>query len=189
MTTTPTTFDLKTFCLSHSVWIAAAVVGFIGFHAWIGEHDARLAADAAIKNSQATIATLKQQIAQTDARAAQKVQVVTRIVHDVSTPAQAITAIPQLTNAPLNARVSPDNPVQVSVDAVAFIGLLGQAKTDAINLAACQSDLGAQQKISSAKDTEIAALKKKPAFWKRVEGTAKAVGIVVGIGILLAVRL
>lgn len=178
--------DWKHWALSHAVWIAAIAVALVMGHSMLAEHDARLQADAQIKISESQVKDLQAQIVATNAAAAQKVQTVVKIVHDVATPIQAVAAIPQLTNVPLNARVSPDNPAQISVDAVAFIGLLGQAKTDAINLAACTDNLTNQTAITAAKQIEILALKKKPAFWKRVEGTAKAVGIGIGVGLLIS---
>jgi hypothetical protein len=91
-----------------------------------------------------------------------------------------------LTDVPLHTRVAPDNPVQVSVDALPFINLLGQAKTDAINLAACQENLKAETSIVAAKQTEIVALKRKPSVFKRFIGSLKAVGIGVGIGLAIS---
>lgn len=180
------TFDWKHFVLSHAVWIVAVAVALVMGHSLLAEHDARLLADAQIKVSESQVKDLQAQIVATNAAAAQKVQIVTKIVHDVQTVPQAVTAIPQLTDVPLNARQAVDNPVQVSVDALAFVGLLGQAKTNAVNLAACRSDLTNETAIVAAKQTEIVALKKKPAFWKRVEGTAKAVGIGIGVGLLIS---
>lgn len=177
--------DWRHWILSHLVWVIAIAVALVLGHSYVVEHDARLLADAQIKVSEANIKNLTDQIAATNAAAAQKVQIITKIVHDVATPTQAVAAIPQLTDVPLNPRVAPDNPAQVSVDALPLVNLLGQAKIDKTNLDACQSDLKNTEAIADAKQTEIVALKKKPAFWKRVTGVAKAVGIGVGIGLLL----
>ena len=178
--------DFRHWILSHLVWVVAVTIALIMGRSFIVEHDARILADAQIKTSEAAITTLQQQIAATNAAAAQKVQTVVKIVHDAATPTQVVTAIPQLTNVPLNARVAPDNPAQVAVDAQPFINLLGQAKTDAINLAACQSNLKDETAIVDQKQIEIAALKKKPSMWKRAAGVAKAVGVGIGIGLLIS---
>jgi hypothetical protein len=187
-----TTFDLKTFLLSHAVWVVAIAVGLIVGHVALQEHDARIAAEAQIKTSEAAVATLQQQIAQTNAQAAQKVQVVTKIVHDLGpapTPTQVVAAVPELTNVPLNARPAVDNSAQISVDAVPFVNFLAQAKTDQINLGACQSDLKNETAIAAQKDIEIKALKKKPSFWKTVKKDVEFAGVVLSIGALLGAHL
>ena len=83
--------DVKTFVLSHLIWVVAISVALLMGHAWLGEHDARVKAEASIKASEATVASLQQQVATTNAQAAQKVQVITKIVHDLppnATPGQ-----------------------------------------------------------------------------------------------------
>jgi hypothetical protein len=162
------TTEVKT----HLAYLVLIAVGIVGFHYWNAEHTQRIIAEQTIKASQQTIQTLQQQIVATNAQAAQKVQVITKIVHDLGpapTPAQVVAVVPQLTNAPLNARVAVDNPAQVSVDAVPFATLLVQAATDHVNLAACTSNLTAETAIVAQKDVQIVALKKKPSFLKRVE--------------------
>ena len=187
-TPAPSTVNLPTFLLSHAVWIVGIVVALVGFHVWVGEHDQRIAAEAAIKSSQATIATLQQQIATTNAQAAQKVQTIVKVVHDLGpapTSAQIVAAVPQLTDAPLQARVIPNDPADISVASVPFVQFVQQAATDKVNLAACQNDLKNETAIAVQKDVQIAALKKKPAFFKRVTGVLKTVGIGIGIGIFI----
>lgn len=179
-------FDVKHFVLSHLIWIVGLLVALILGHSWLVEHDQRLLADQAVKTAEAQVKDLQAQIAANNAAAAQKVQVVTKIVHDVKTPEQAVQAVPQLTDVPLHTRVAPDNPTQVAVDALPLIDLLGQAKIDKINLDTCQANLATEIKIVDAKDVEIKALKKKPGFWGRVGGVAKAVGVGIGIGVLIA---
>jgi|SRR6185369_8652647 len=180
---------LKAYAKTHVFYIVLITVGWVAFHSWLQEHDARLAADSTIKQQEAQVADLKQQIVTAQQQAAQKVQVITKVVHDVKTPADAVLAIPKLTNVPLDVRQAVDNPAQVSVAAIPLVTLLGEAQTDKINLAACQQVGALKDQQLTAKDTEIAALKKKPSFWKRVTGTAKAVGIGVGIGLLLSSHL
>lgn len=157
---------------THLGYVALIAVLLVFGYVWLSEHDARVIADNTIK-------TLQTQIKATDAQAATQVKVITKIVHDAGTPAKVIAAVPQLTDAPLNTRVAVDNPSQVSVEAAPFVILLGQAKQDAINLAACKSDLKSESDM-------VVALKKKPKFFKRVLGVAKAVGVGVGIGLLIS---
>ncbi|HEY6767569.1 MAG TPA: hypothetical protein VI386_22665 [Candidatus Sulfotelmatobacter sp.] len=180
--------DWRHWVLTHIVWFVAATIALVLGNSWLHEHDARILADTQIKISETTVAGLKQQIAVTDAVAAQKAQVITKIVHAVATPTQAVTAIPTLTDAPLNARIAPDSPTQVSVDAIALIQALGECKIASTELNACKSDLLNESNIVSAKDQEIIALRKKPSFWKRVESTLKVLGIGAGIGVALGAR-
>ena len=176
----------KAWILSHLIWVVAVAVALVLGHSYLVEHDARVVADAQIKVSEAAVATLQQQIAATNAAAAQKVVTITKIVHDVATPDEAVAAVPQLTDAPLNARTIPNNPIQISVDALPLIDLLGQAKIDKTNLDACTANLQSETAIVAAKQTEIVALKKKPSFLKRAAGVAKAVGVGIGIGLLIS---
>ena len=174
---------------THAVYIAL-IAGLLFFaRVWLSEHDARVAAENTIKQSQGLVKSLQDQIAATNAQAATKVQTVVKIVHDAATPAQIVSAVPRLTDAPFNTRVATDNPLQVSVDALPFVALLGQAKEDAINLAACKADLSSETAIASQKDTQIAALKKKPKFLIRVKHVAEAVGVGIAIGLFLGQKM
>ena len=178
----------KAWLLSHLVWIVAVAVALVIGNIALKERDQRMQAEAAIKVSQTTIASLQQQISTTNAQAAQKIQVITKIVHDLGptpTTGQIVAAIPQLTDAPLNARLIPNDPTDISVAAFPLVQLLQQSAIDKVNLGACQSDLKNETAISAQKDVQIAALKKKPAFLSRVKHVAEAVGIGIAIGLLL----
>ena len=154
---------------------------------WLQEHDSRVAADAAIKASQTTIAQLQQQIATTNNQAAQKVQTIVKVVHDAQTPAQVVAALPQFPDLPvLGARTVPGDPVDVEVAAQPLMDLIGRYETVVTNLNACQADFAAQKAIDVQKDTQIAVLRKKPKFWHRVGRAAKLIGIGIGIGALVA---
>jgi len=178
--------DVKTFVLSHLIWVVAISVALLMGHAWLGEHDARVRAEADIKASQATVVNLQQQIAANNAQAAKTVQVIVKTVSDVKTPAQAVAAIPTLTDTNLNARVAPDNPSAIEVDAILLIEVLGQCKVDRVNLDACSQNLKAETEIVTQKDAQIAILKRKPKFWSRVSSTLKKVGLGIGIGLVLS---
>lgn len=179
----------KFWLTTHLVWVAAIIVALVIGHAWIGEHDARVVADAQIKTSETVIANLQQQILATNAAAAAKVQTIVKIVHDAQTPAQQIAAIPQLSNIDLNARsipaLTPNGPPQVAVDLAPLVQELGQCKVDQTNLQACTADLKNETAIAAQKDVQIAALKKKPSFWHRVGSALKLIGIGVGVGLML----
>lgn len=177
---------IETYARTHIFYLVLIAGAVFGAHVWLQEHDARVKADSVIKQQEVLVATLQEQITANDAQAAAKVKTVVKIVHDAVTPAQVVQVAPTLTDVPLHTRLATDNPSQVSIDALPFVALLGQAKVDAVNLAACTVDLKAEKDIVVAKDTEIVALKKKPNFFKRVLGVAKAVGVGVGIGVLLS---
>jgi len=175
----------KTWLISHLVWVVAVAVALVIGHVALSEHDARVKAEASIKASEATVASLQQQIAANNAQAAKTVQVIVKTVSDVKTPAQAVAAIPTLTDTNLNARVAPDNPSAVEVDAIPLIEVLGQCKVDHVNLDACSQNLKAETEIVAQKNNEISALKKKPAFLTRVKHVAETVGFGIAVGLLL----
>lgn len=181
--------DWRHWVLSHLVWIVGASVALLMAHSYLAEHDARILADIQVQRSERTVAELNKQISATNLAAAEKVRTLGKIVHDARTPAQQIAAIPQLADLPLHARSIPaltaTGPPEVAVDVAPLVQELGQCRESSVQLAACQSNLQAETAIVGQKQTEIVALKKKPAFWKRVTGVAKAVGIGVAIGILI----
>jgi hypothetical protein len=162
--------ELKT----HVVYIALIALLCIFGHVWLSEHDARVAAENTIKG-------LKSQIVTTDAQVTQKTAQVTQIVKVTKTPAQVVAALPQLTDVDLNARVGPA-PSTVVVDSTALLTVVADLKTTSIQLAGCQSDYAAEQQM-------VAALKKKPKFWKRVKKTVEFTGVVLGIGAVLGIHL
>lgn len=161
-----------------------ALGSYIAVHSWLSEHDARLAAEQQEKVSEAAIKGLQSQIQDRDAQATKQVEVVVKTIHDVATPAQAISAIPTLSDVPLNARPAIDNTTQVSVDAIPLAQELATAKVCAIQLPVCQQDLKDTKSIVSQKDDEINTLKKPQGFWSRVKSTAKVLGIGIGLGII-----
>ena len=178
----------KAWILSHMIWVVAVAVALVIGHIAIREHDARMAADATIKVSQANIASLQQQIASRDAQLAQKVQVITKIVHDLppnATPGQIVAVIPQLTDAPLNARAIPGDLVNISVAAFPLVQVLEQAAIDHTANLTCQGDLTDQKAIVVQQNNEISALKKKTPFLARLKHGAELVGAGLMIGLLL----
>ena len=173
---TPTSITPTSFVLSHLIWIVAIAVALVVGRAALTEHDQRVAAEAQIKVSQATVASLQQQIAATNTQAAQNVAKVRTIVLNAKTPAQAISAIPSLTDAPLNARLTPNDPSSIEVAALPLVTLLGECKTAEVQLAACTSNLTNETAISWQKDTQIADLKRKPKLLSRLKHGAELIG-------------
>lgn len=177
---------LKTFGRTHAFYLILIAVGVFAFRTWSVEHDARMIAEAENKPLQEQVKALQAHQTATDAAAGKQVQVITKVVHDAQTPAQVIQAIPTLTDVPLNARIIPNDPVNVEVAAIPLMQLVGELKTSQVQLGACRSDLADEKKIAGDQTQIITNLKKKPAFWGRVKGTLKTVGVGIGIGIVLA---
>lgn len=181
---------LENYAKTHLFYIILIIVGVVSFRCWLGEHDQRVQAENIAKQQEAHVADLQQQIVAVNQAASQKTQVVTKIVHDAVTPAQQIAAVPQLSNVELHARalplLTPDGPPQVAVDLAPLVQELGQAREDSINLKACQDTSVLKDQQLVAKDVEIKALRKKPNFLHRITGVAKAVGVGIGIGLLIA---
>lgn len=170
----------------HGYYLVILVLLGIMAHVWLSEHDARVQAEATVKTEQAKEKDLTAQISQTKAAAAVQVQTIQRAITALKTPAQAIAAIPTLSELPLNARPLPADPTAVVVDAVPLAQELGKCRETAVELGSCQKQAALQEEIHAADQAEIKALKKKPAFWHRVGTTLKTIGIGVGIGAVLA---
>lgn len=152
---------------------------------WLKEHDSRLIAEQKVQQAQTQIDSAQKQYQAADAAAKAQITVLKKQAATVKTPAQAIAAIPDLTDLPLNTRPAPGLPNAVIVDAVPLFDALNQGKQDAVNLAACTTKLDDEQKIDTLKDTQIAALegKQKHGFWKRLKKDAIDTTVTVGIGL------
>jgi hypothetical protein len=186
--------------ISHCVVVVIAVTVAWGvLHAFYREHEARALAEQTvkqqtqdIKTSQLAIAQLEAEIAATNAHAAAADRALKSALATVKTPAQAVAAIPSVSDVPLNVRVAPDNPLQVSVDAVALYSELNQCAQSRVDLSACQKNAANFLQISADKDQQLAAdktiitvLKKKPSFFHRLKTTFEIIGISLGIGMAI----
>jgi hypothetical protein len=166
----------------HVIGFLLLVAVVIGFRSYMAEHDARLVADGQVKTAQATIETLKQQQNNVTKAAQVQVTVLQKEAAAVKTAPEAIASLPSVSAVPLEPEALPDEPLKVAVDAVPLYQELNSCKQCTVNLDASTKKMDLQLQIDAEKDTEIAALKKKPSFWRRVGTTAKTVGIGVGIG-------
>jgi len=169
---------------THVFYVVLILGGVIAFKCWLSEHDARLAAAQAEKVAEANVASLRTQIAASDAAAAQTIAALKSRAAVIKTPEQAIAAIPDVSSLPLHTIPAP-TPGFVQVDALALYTELNQCKQDQTALSACQTARAADEKIIEEKQTEIVALKKKPSFFKRLGGAFKEIGIGAGIGFAL----
>lgn len=171
---------------THAYYLILIALGIVGFRSFLAEHDARLLVTQQLKISEEKLSGMAAQMNAVNAARDQQKQAVTQAVAAIKTTPQAIAAIPQFTNAPLNAKISPGDPSQISVAALPLIDLLGKCKTDEIELMACTENSKTKDAIIAEKDKDISALKKPQNFWKRTLSTLKAVGIGIGIGAALS---
>jgi hypothetical protein len=169
------------------VSILAVGITYYAAKAFWTEHEQHALAEQSLKTAQTTIAGLQSNIAAVNAQASSGRARLERALASVKTPQQAAAAIPQvplLTNVPLNMRPVPDNPVQVSVDAVALYTELNTCAQQKVTLDACQQNVTDLQQIDAQKDVQIKVLKKKPSFLSRVKHVAEAVGVGIVIGVV-----
>jgi hypothetical protein len=183
------TLDIKHFILSHLIWVALAAGLFVGFRSWRAEHDARLAAEKSIAVSQQQVKSLQDQITQRDAASAKQVQIITKVVHDTTSPQQAAANLQSVVSTPLPAPVTVTQQQGWLVPAADVLPIFQQIADDNIcreQLATTTKDLSDERAITTQLNGQIAILRKKPSFWHRVGSTMKKVGIGVGIGIAVA---
>lgn len=147
----------------------------------IREHDARILAEQTVKESAARVVTLEQTVKDTDAKGKAAIKALQKRAAEVKTPAAAITALPEVTEAPLAPKPLPDAPSAVQVEAVPLYQELSRCKQTGVQLGTCQDKLDLSAKIIAEKDEQIQALSKPKGFWKRFGTTMKDVGIGVAI--------
>ena len=180
--------DLGHWLLTHAVYIGIGIAVFVGYREWRAEFTARIIAEQQMKINEAQVKSLQQAISDRDKAAAVQVAPIVKIIHDVQTPAQAVAALPQVVNTPLPqpVQIQPNNSVLIpEPDVLPIFNQVADDKVCRIQLDTATKDLTDTKNIVVQKDAEIVVLKKKPSFFKRVTGVAKAVGIGVGIGLLL----
>lgn len=164
--------------------VVAVIVLAIGGYSFVQEHDARILADAAVKESQAKIGTLEQHVQDVQKEGQAQIAKLQAQRAAVKTPAQAITALPDVSSVPLQPVPLPDAPSKVAVDALPLFQELNACKQCSSELATVKAEDAAKDSIITEKDVQINALKKKRGFWKTFEHTAEAVGIGVAVGYL-----
>lgn len=169
------------------VGIVAALL-LIGGYCWLQEHDARIKAEVTAKESQARVVTLEQDKVDIKKATAAKVVVIERKAAEVKTPAQAIAAIPDVSNLPLNARPLPDMPTAVAVDAASLYQELAACRISEAKLEGCTELRAKDAEVIKEKDVQVAALKHPRSFWKRVGQTAEILAIGAAVGYAAAHR-
>lgn len=209
-------FDVKHFVLSHLVWVGVVIVGVIGIHSYMAEHDQRLLAEQQIKVSEQVVKGLQDQIVTTkeqiqtlqqsmkdvSAAAAKQVQVIVKQQEQVKTPQQAIDSIASVSTRVLDPRTIVDAPERASVLAMPLFSELSECSIGRITLNACTQNLATETKVAEANDSnyqkqiaittekqkEIDALKKPRGFWANVKSSAKWIGFGIGLGYTLGRR-
>lgn len=175
--------------VAYIVMLILTVLGLgYGTHILLQEHDARVQAEATIKVSEAQIKTLQQQIADRDAQAQKQQQVIVKVIHDTTTPQQAVSAMPDIVNVPLSKPVTLDTTGDMVIPPADIIPIFDQLADDKLcrsQLATASADLTDTKAIVVQKNNEIAGLKKKPKFWSRVKSDAEKVGIGMVIAAIL----
>jgi hypothetical protein len=173
---------LKNYAAKHIFGVAVGVIVIIGVRSYMADHDARLLADATVKQSQSRIADLQQQLQETKQAGQAQIAKLQQEKAQVKTPAQAIAALPSVTPAPLNAAPLPDAPSRVSVDALPFYQAMNECKQCSTELATVKAEDATKDEIITEKDVQITALKKKRGFWKTFERTVEIGGAAFAFG-------
>lgn len=171
---------------THAFYLILIVIGVLCARAWLTEHDQRLQAQQTEKVAEAQIKDLQSAIELSKQQAEAAKAVVVKQVAAVKTAPQAVVEIPKLTDAPLNARVVPEDPTRVSVEFLPLVQELGAFKQASIDLGACVEQSKAKDQQLKAKDDIITAYKKPKGFWKRLKQDAEIAAISVGVGVILA---
>lgn len=169
---------------THLFYVILIAVGIFAFHAWLQEHDQRVEAQTTVRESAARVKDLEAQVTAVKTAADAKVKQLQTAAQAVKTPSQAIAAIPDVSNLPLNIRPLPDN--SVSVDPVQLYQELAACRVTEVKLDACQKTAELKEGVIKEKDNTITALKRKPGFWKRLGGQAKSGSIFISVGIAIA---
>lgn len=188
----------KTYVLHHIFYIVLIVLGLLAGRAWLQEHDHRLVAEQQEKISEANVKAselrykdLQAQLDQVRSLSDARVNSLEAAAKAVKTAPQAIAALPSVSNVPFE--VIPDRPDRISVEAVPFYQEQAACRVTEEKLGSCQKEevIKDQQLVEKTgqvveKDKEIAALKKKPSFWKRLGSETKSGSVFISIGITIA---
>jgi hypothetical protein len=205
---------VKQFLFVHWFWFVFALGGFIAFHSWLQEHDARLASNAAEQVAKVQVtadqkqmadndkvkAQLQQEMADRDAATQAQIAAMTKLVASVKTTPQAVQAIDTLSNHQVQPVAQANGDMLIlQPQVIPLFTELADGKQATISLTTCTQDLTAtktlvvkseanldlQKDITKQRDNEIAILKKPQGFWKRVGTTLKVMGAGIGIGLTL----
>jgi hypothetical protein len=191
--------------------IAAAIAvlagGGIGFHSWIGEHDARLTAETTAKTSQIAFDKASEQIrierAAEQLRDKESAERISGILADAAkakTPEQIVHYLPtQLpTKIPIEISIPKptiDNPTPNAIASIPQSELpllrdtFAKCKTDAVALRTCTADIASRDREMAQADIKIKAMTDERDTWKKAAGATKwqRAQHVIELGLALAV--
>ncbi len=172
-----------TYLKTHAMYLILIGLAIMVGRYYLHEHDARVLAEASMRQSELTVKTLQQQITDNDTRSQQQIaHLLWQRQAVVKSPAAAIRAIPSLETLPLNARPVTAEPTAVMVDVVPLAQTLIDFQTLKVDDTQCRSDLTAEQKIVTQQDAQIKVLTKKRGFWRRLWGYTKTALVAGAIG-------
>lgn len=170
-------------------WIAGAIIAvalYFGFNSWRSEHDARLVAEVTSVQAKAQIEQLRSDMQANKAASDAQIADLKKQRIAVKTPAQAVAAIPALTDIPLNIRTDVSDPTRASVDVLPLFQELNSCKQDAVALQACTFQSEKKDEIIKVDENLIAVLKKKPSFWHRIGSQMKSGAFWMSAGVVIA---
>lgn len=176
---------LKVYAKTHLFYIVLILVGLVGFRAWSSEHDRAVKADALVSASESRVKALEDEVTAVKAAAARQVQVIVKERDAIKTPVQALPVVDAFDPA-LKPRILPENPSQVSVDAVTLAKDLEACRIDRVNLGACTKELELKDREIVEKTDQVTQLKKKPRLFKRFTDGLKSGAVWTAVGITIA---
>jgi hypothetical protein len=169
----------------HIFYLVIIVALIFGGRMWVQERDLRMAQETTVAVLQNHVQTLEAQINQRDEQAAKQQQVIVKVIHDVQTVPQAVAAVPQVVTTPLPVPVTSDASGDMIIPKDDVIQVFDQLADDKLcnsKLSTAAADLVDEKNINANLTQQIAVLKKKPKFIKRVLRDAKLIGIGAGLG-------
>lgn len=165
--------------------LVAAAIAVLGFRSWLQEHDARLQAqeqervsEAVIQQNDVVVKSLKQQMAETQAEADRKTAVIRHQQAAIKTPAQAVPAIVDAAQLPVNSfKALPTGNYEVTGPAtVAIAQTLEDGRVCAVQLTACTSVLASERQTNDLLASNNTELTKEKETWKRAAGHRSFMG-------------
>jgi hypothetical protein len=170
---------------THAWYLAVISIALVAGRSWIQEHDARLLAEQTARVAEQKFQDYQKQVDALNAVRDSRIAAIQKQAAAVKTPAQAITAIPDVSTLPLHATPVPTAPEAVQVDALALYQTLSACQVDRVKLDACTQSSSIKDEQITAQRSTISELKRPKGFWKRLGSNLKWIGTAAGIGFAL----
>lgn len=206
---------IRTFAVHHIPWIILVIVGGIGIHSYMQEHDSRLIAEqrvavdeqqvktlqTSIEQNNQAIASLQQQMQQRDQQNAQVIAQLLKAKQQAVTPPQQVQVLQTEAKLP-EPIVSIPNTQDWKLpqaDVAPLFQAVNDGQIGIANNTTCQADLTDQKSINgkqgdtitsqtkqiALKDDEIKTLKQPKKFWSRFKTNLKQIAISAAVGYFL----